>query len=638
MSRHRLLLRQLKKLDSSVADDTKLQPFFQTISDAYVQSDRDRELLERSLELTSRELTERNRELQSQLAEQERTKEALLESHSLLHASLESMHDGLLVLDMNMGVRLYNPMFCSIFDIPDRPEKLKSLDDIFSNVGVRIREPGKLQRALRESAHSPEQHREFEIRLGGHRFIEAYSSPQLFGHEIVGQVWSFRDVSDLRLKEEESRHRAYHDLLTGLPNRRLLMMRLNQALEKGLEEGKKTAVLFFDLDGFKDVNDYLGHGTGDALLKDVAHRLEQQMPHGTLLCRHGGDEFVAVMERQEDESGAIEFANQVLDAFARPFQLANDELFMTSSIGLALGPEHGDDADKLISSADIAMYRAKDRGKNGYAMFSSELDNHSVHRLKIRSQINIALEKNQFELFFQPKVDLQTGRIIGAEALIRWRVADGEYRSPLEFIPIAEENGQIIPISQWLIRQCCHHLNNWAGFMPKDFVLALNISAKHFQRGALQIDLTSALEETGADAHKLEFEVTETAIMDDVELAVLTLKELSRIGIRTAIDDFGTGYSSLSYLRRLPIEILKIDKSFVDEILISDEDRTLVKGIIDMVHALGIEVVAEGVENRDMADLLRTMNCDLVQGYHYCPPVPEAEFIELLKANKTYPV
>ena len=638
MAWHRLLQRQLKKLDTQYATDESLQAFFQTISDAYEQSDIDRELLERSLDLTSQELTTRNRELQSQLEEQELTRQALQQSHSLLHASLNSTHDGLLVFDLEMNIRLVNPMFCSIFGIDEHTPLLKNLDDVISKSGYEILNLEAMQQELVESVRFPEQQRELEIRMGDNRFVEAYSSPQISGDQIVGQVWSFRDVSELRLKEEEAKYRAYHDLLTGLPNRRLLMIRLSQALNQGIEHGHKTVVLFFDLDGFKDVNDYLGHGTGDALLKDVALRLEQQLPAGTLLTRHGGDEFVAVMEGQKDEIAAIAFADQVLKAFSHPFQLADDELYMSCSIGIAVGPEHGDEADKLIGSADIAMYRAKDRGKNGYAMYSSELDSHSVHRLKIRSQINVALEQDQFELFFQPKVELGTGRILGAEALIRWRSPNGEYRSPIEFIPIAEENGQIVPISQWLIRQCCLHLNSWAEFMPKDFVLALNISAKHFQRGVLQIDLAKALEETRADPQKLEFEVTETAIMDDIELAVTTLKELSRIGIRTAIDDFGTGHSSLSYLRRLPIEILKIDKSFVDEILISKEDRTLVNGIIDMVHALGIEVVAEGVENKQMADLLRSMNCDLVQGYYYCPPVPEQEFIALLKSGKKYAV
>ena len=231
---------------------------------------------------------------------------------------------------------------------------------------------------------------------------------------------------------------------------------------------------------------------------------------------------------------------------------------------------------------------------------------------------------------------METGSIKGAEALIRWKQSNGEYRSPLEFIPIAEENGQIIPISQWVIERCCGYLQSWQPFLDTDFVLALNISARHFHRGLLQEDLARALSQYDIDPSTLELEVTETAIMDDLDLAVQTLNELKKMGIRTAIDDFGTGHSSLSYLRKLPIEILKIDKSFIDEILVSQEDKTLVRGIIDMVHALGIEVVAEGVENHQMASLLHDMNCDLVQGYHYCRPIPEEDFLTLIKSRQCY--
>jgi EAL domain-containing protein (putative c-di-GMP-specific phosphodiesterase class I) len=256
--------------------------------------------------------------------------------------------------------------------------------------------------------------------------------------------------------------------------------------------------------------------------------------------------------------------------------------------------------------------------------------------MKIRNEINIALKENQFELVFQPKICLESGSIRGAEALIRWRMPDGSSRNPMEFIPIAEESGQIIPISQWVIKRCCEHLNDWMPHLDPDFVLALNISAKHFQKGLLQSDVAAVLKDVKTIPSMLELEVTETAIMDDIELAVSTLNELKKLGIRTAIDDFGTGHSSLSYLRKLPIEVLKIDKSFIDEIISSNEDRTLVKGIIDMVHALGIDVVAEGVENHQMAVLLQNMNCDLVQGYHYCKPIPERDFIELIRARLCY--
>ncbi|MFT6122161.1 MAG: EAL domain-containing protein (putative c-di-GMP-specific phosphodiesterase class I) [Oleiphilaceae bacterium] len=309
---------------------------------------------------------------------------------------------------------------------------------------------------------------------------------------------------------------------------------------------------------------------------------------------------------------------------------------MSASIGIALAPDHGNSPDQLISNADIAMYQAKQRGKNAFVIYQNKLNEQAPHRLKIRNQLSIALEKNQFELFFQPKISLETGTIKGAEALIRWSTTDGQYRSPLEFIPIAEENGQIIPISQWVIKRCCQYLKDWQNDLDDDFVLALNISARHFHKGLLQQDMAKIISEVGIDPTKLELEVTETAIMDDIDLAVQTLTELKKMGIRTAIDDFGTGHSSLSYLRKLPIEILKIDKSFIDEILISQEDQTLVRGIINMVHALGIEVVAEGVENHSMASLLQEMNCDLVQGYHYCRPVPEKEFIELIRNRQCY--
>ena len=484
----------------------------------------------------------------------------------------------------------------------------------------------------------PEQRVEFELAFNSNQFVEVYVEPQMLTDTVVGRVWTFRDITELRLKEEEAKHRAHHDLLTGLPNRRLLDIRLAKVLDASQETNSQTAVLFFDLDGFKDVNDYLGHAIGDALLKEVSRRLESQLPSNTLLARHGGDEFVAVMGCQKGRESIEAFAQRALKAFSRPFNLADDELYMSCSIGIALSPEHGVDADKLISNADIAMYRAKELGKNTFQYFANASDSHSMHRLKLRSQITVALEEEQFELFFQPKVSLRDGRILGAEALIRWCSSDGNFRSPVEFIPIAEENGQIIPISQWLIRKCCQHIVDWQPVLPENFVLAMNISAKHFRRGVLQEDIKQALTDTNAEPSKLELEVTETSVMDNIDLAVSTLEELSAIGIRTAIDDFGTGHSSLNYLRRLPIEILKIDKSFIDDILNSDEDKTLVGGIITMVHALGVEVVAEGVESRQIADVLKAMGCDLVQGYHYCPPVSEQEFIALLQAQTHYEV
>ncbi len=636
MSLHRLLQRQIKKLLPTHIRPEDIRLFINAVDQAYHQADEDRALLERSIELTSIELIERNKELQAQIINLKSAEQALKESHSLLHTSLISSHEAILLLSLEGEIRLYNPNFCRLFHVDLKEQGILSIHELLSEIDMLIPPPNNLSKEILRSLLEPEHQYICEFRTRFGRTIEAHSNPQKKNSTIIGQVWSFRDISELKLKEEEAKHRAYHDLLTGLPNRRLLASRLNEALLAAKGSERLTIVLFIDLDGFKDVNDSLGHGVGDALLKSITSRLEAILPEKCLLSRHGGDEFIAVMEKQENSKNAQNFAKSIVESFSLPFHLGEEAIYMSASIGISIAPIHGSTSEKLISHADIAMYQAKKRGKNTFVIYDDELNSQPAYRLKVRNQLNIALEQDQFELYFQPKICLDTGSVKGAEALIRWRQEDGSFRSPLEFIPIAEENGQIIPISQWVIHKCCEYLQNWQDILDDDFVLALNISARHFHRGLLQEDLALALGKYAVNPNQLELEVTETAIMDDVDLAVQTLNELKKMGIRTAIDDFGTGQSSLSYLRKLPIEILKIDKSFIDEILVSQEDRTLVRGIIDMVHALGIEVVAEGVENHQMASLLHEMQCDLVQGYHYCPPIPAKDFLIIIQNKRCY--
>lgn len=633
---HPLTQSQIKKFLSSVAPSVEISNFVESVDQTYHQADLDKALLEDSIKLSSQKLAQQNTELQKQISELKTTQLALTESHSLLHASLSSSHEAILVLDLEGQIRLYNPNFSRMFHIDLEEQHITNLDELLAEADLLIPPPSSFTTEVLRSLSEPDHQSITQFRTRFGRTIEAYSNPQKKAGETIGQVWSFRDISELKLKEEEARHRAYHDLLTGLPNRRLLATRLNRALHDAKDTTYLTIVLFIDLDGFKDVNDSLGHGIGDALLKAITARLESLLPPACLLSRHGGDEFIAVMDKQQNSKLAQEFAKSIIDSFSLPFHLGDEAIYMSASIGIAISPVHGRTSDKLISHADIAMYQAKKRGKNTFVIYDDELNSQPAYRLKVRSQINIALEEGQFELYFQPKISLETGTVKGAEALIRWRQEDGSFRSPLEFIPIAEENGQIIPISQWVIQKCCEYLQLWQDDLDDDFVLALNISARHFHRGLLQEDLAISLGKFSIDPSKLELEVTETAIMDDLDLAVQTLNELKEMGIRTAIDDFGTGHSSLSYLRKLPIEILKIDKSFIDEILISQEDRTLVRGIIDMVHALGIEVVAEGVENHQMAILLQEMQCDLVQGYHYCPPIPADELLKIIQNRQCY--
>ena len=633
---HSLTQSQIKKFLGAETPSLEVYKFIDSVDQAYREADDDKALLEKSIELSSQELKGRHQELKKQITELKEMKLALKEANSLLHASLVSIHEAILVLDLEGRIRLHNPNFSRMFHVDLEEQEISNLDKLLSEVDLLIPPPNSFSSEILRSLSEPEYQSICEFRTRFGRTIEAYSNPQKKSDEIIGQVWSFRDISELKLKEEEAKHRAFHDLLTGLPNRRLLATRLNEALLSAKNSSHLIVVLFIDLDGFKDVNDSLGHGVGDALLKAITARLESLLPADCVLSRHGGDEFIALMDKQQNSKMAQEFAKSIVDSFSLPFHLGDEAIYMSSSIGISISPVHGRTSDKLISRADIAMYQAKKRGKNTFVIYDDELNSQPAYRLKVRSQINIALEEKQFELYFQPKICLDTGTIKGAEALIRWRQKDGTFRSPLEFIPIAEENGQIIPISQWVIHKCCEYLQLWQEDLDDDFVLALNISARHFHRGLLQEDLGISLGKFAIDPSKLELEVTETAIMDDLELAVQTLNELKEMGIRTAIDDFGTGHSSLSYLRKLPIEILKIDKSFIDEILISREDRTLVRGIIDMVHALGIEVVAEGVENHQMASLLQEMHCDLVQGYHYCPPISADDFLKIIQTRQCY--
>lgn len=634
MAHHSLIRSQIKQhLDEQT---THLTPFIEAVNQAFDQSDADKRELEATIRDNQAELEQRNAELAAQIRELQNTKTALQESYSLLQTSLSSTYDGLFLIDTNGSIRLTNPNFNKMFRMNTFNAGLAHVNDFVEHTETIVNENSQFGVALRKSIEAPEHSINIEITTKDGRWIEAHSKAHWYVNEIVGQVWSFRDVSALKLKEKEAEHRTFHDFLTGLPNRRSLLARLRKSIDESLHVQNDVIVMFIDLDGFKDVNDSLGHSVGDSLLIEVARRMESKLPRNATLTRHGGDEFVAILARQQGLHEAHTYSERILGCFSAPYHIGKQDIYMSVSIGIASMKDHGEDPGRLITCSNLAMTQAKKQGSNIYQLYDASTSSQCEHRLRIRNEINQALEQDQFELFFQPKICLESGIIKGAEALIRWRMSDGSFRSPMEFIPIAEESGQIIPITQWVIRKCCEYLKEWMPHLDSDFVLALNISAKHFQRGLLQEHVAEVLRDVKTLPSMLELEVTETAIMDDIDLAVSTLNELKRLGIRTAIDDFGTGYSSLSYLRKLPIEVLKIDKSFIDEIPESAEDRTLVKGIIDMVHALGIEVVAEGVENHEMAVLLQNMNCDLVQGYHYCRPIADKDFISLIKESLCY--
>jgi len=462
--------------------------------------------------------------------------------------------------------------------------------------------------------------------------LDCYATPRMMDGKIMGRVWNVRDVTELRRSERESRHDANHDRLTGLPNRVLFRERLEQALKLNHRKKLGLAILFLDLDEFKIINDSLGHEAGDELLKQVSIRLSHTLRNEDVLCRHGGDEFVLMLQGVGKIKSASASAERIINLFEAPFELRGQEVYISTSIGIALTPNDGDSHSLLIRNSDMAMYHAKSRGRNNFQFFSEDLERLSSHRLRIKNDLKLALENNEFHLVYQPKVSLRDGTITGVEALIRWH-KNGHMISPMEFIPIAEDYGLIIPISEWVIDSACRQIRLWndAGF--KDIRVAVNLSPRHFERGTVLQDINAAVKKHKINSQSLEIEITETAIMDDVAAAIEALQRVKDQGIQIAIDDFGTGYSSLNYLKRLPINIVKIDKSFVDELSHSEVDSAMVFSIITLAHLLEYKVVAEGVEKKDTMLALKSMNCDYLQGYYFSRPVSAKELGDMLANN-----
>ncbi|MDV3241504.1 MAG: EAL domain-containing protein [Methylocaldum sp.] len=446
------------------------------------------------------------------------------------------------------------------------------------------------------------------------------------------------DITERKKYEASIEYLATHDALTHLPNRTLLADRLSQALAHAKRTERPLALLFLDLDRFKDVNDSFGHALGDALLQAVAERLQASVREGDTVARQGGDEFLILLsdlERMED----IEFvAVKILRAIAKPFLIEGRELFMSGSIGASVYPADGEDMETLLKHADTAMYRTKEEGGSGFRLYARDMSQSAMERIKMESALRRALEQQQFELFYQPKVELRGGRIIGSEALIRWRHPDLGLVLPSRFIPMAEETGLIHAIGSWALKTACLQSKAWqdAGLSPFD--VAVNLSAKQLKRGNLVKLVNQTLRETGLEGRYLELELTETMVMHDPERFIPILEELKELGVKLSVDDFGTGYSSLSYLKRLPFDRLKIDQSFVRDIATDTNDAVIVQTVISLGHTLGLKVIAEGVETLEQLTFLCRHRCDDMQGYYSSRPVTAEQFGRLLRENRRLPL
>jgi len=451
--------------------------------------------------------------------------------------------------------------------------------------------------------------------------------------QATGAVIVFRDVSAARAMTLQLAHSAEHDVLTGLPNRALLNDRVNQSIILASRHMKKVGVLFLDLDGFKHINDSLGHLTGDKLLQSITKRLCDCVRASDTVSRQGGDEFVVLLSEMEHSEDAAVTARRLLQAVADAHFINQQDLHVTTSIGVSVYPDDGLDAETLIKNADTAMYQAKENGRQGFKFFKSSMNERAVERQSIEEGLRRALERNEFTLHYQPKVNLMTGRITGAEALLRWTHPNRGLVSPAQFIPVAEDCGLILPIGNWVLREACKQARTWVDARLPPITMAVNISAMEFRHEHFLEGVFEVLKETGLDPKLLELELTESVLMKRVEATGSILETLRVKGVRLAVDDFGTGYSSLSYLRKFPIDALKIDQSFVRQITTSPDETSIVTAIISMGRSLGLRVIAEGVETQEELTFLQAHRCDEAQGYYFSRPVAAGRFVKLLETG-----
>jgi diguanylate cyclase (GGDEF)-like protein len=440
--------------------------------------------------------------------------------------------------------------------------------------------------------------------------------------EFLGTYGVARDISERKQAEATITFQAYHDLLTGLPNRALFKDRLGQAMVHAKRHGQTLATLFLDMDHFQVVNDTLGHLVGDGLLQALAQRLRGSLREGDTLSRIGGDEFMLLLPHIRSRDNAAFIAQKILSSLKQPFHIEGHELFAGISIGIAIYPDDGDNIETLIKHADIAMYHAKDHGRNDFKFFTQDLHKLFTGRLAIENEMRYALEKKEFEVYYQPQVAVESQRIRGMEALIRWNHPTRGMVSPNEFIPIAEESGLITPISEWVLGAACHQARLWRDAAMPQISMAVNLSARQIEHPQFVDKFLHSLHKYMPDGNGIEIEITESTLMRDMDGAINKLRKLADMGVEISIDDFGTGYSSLSYLKKLPINTIKIDRSFIHDLTgHTNNGSTIVAGIAAMAKGLRLKVVAEGVETQEQLDYLLSLGCDTYQGFLFSRPV-----------------
>lgn len=541
--------------------------------------------------------------------------------NSLIKFSSAVMNSGSLIVitDSSGAVDFVNARFCSMTGF----EQEEVLGDSLSVI-VAPGDPDKVPAPDLSSCLQPSWEGELLWRRKtGDSFWTTATISAVFDDQQIpcSFVISAVDITDLKIASQRMEQLALFDSLTGLANRRLFLDRLEQTLHNARRRDTDTALLFLDLDRFKRINDTLGHDAGDLLLLTVADRLKSCVRSQDTVARLGGDEFTVLLNDIGDPQSVRPIAQSILDYLKRPITLGKQEIIISTSIGITFGPTDSDDPETLMRNADLALYRAKERGRDRYAFFTEELNEKAAHLLRLEQELRHALRYEEFALVFQPQIDLATNETVAVEALIRWMHPERGTVSPDDFIPVAEETGLIVPIGAWVLRTACMQMKLFHQLSKRHLRVAVNLSARQFRDPALESVISSALTASGLAPRYLEIEVTESMLMDDMKAVSAQLSRIKSTGVTVTIDDFGTGYSSLRYLKRLPVDILKVDREFVRDIPDDLNDMEVTAAIIALAHKLGLKVIAEGVESTDQKDFLAINRCDFAQGYLFSEPL-----------------
>lgn len=637
---HNLLLRQLRRLgvetDGAPAAPA-WQGFLGKVSQSYGDADQERYLSQRSLEISSAEMQELYDTLEKErdvLETRIKERTAELQKSEDRFRSLTSLSsDWFWEQDAEFRFTSISGRFHAATGISESDHIGKARWEL---PGVEA--PGGGWAAHRANLDARETFHEMQLRRrlnDGSYTYSLVSGEAVFGEsgEFLGYRGTGRDITKQKIAEEKVSHLARFDTLTSLFNRSTFFDCLDHALAVASRSSHQLAVLFIDLDRFKDVNDSLGHFVGDQVLEVMARRLQATVRSADTLARLGGDEFVLLAENVASTQSIADLAQRVVEMLAEPVLAGGQDCRLGASVGIALYPGDGEDAPTLLRNADIAMYRAKGSGRNGFAFFSQALDQPQKERILLGASLHRALDLNQLLLLYQPKLSVATGAMVGAEALIRWQHPERGLVPPAAFIPFAEESGLILPFGRWVLRAACAQAMAWQALGLPPFSVAVNLSARQFNDSQLAADVRAALRETELDPQLLELEITESVMVEQHERALETLREIKAMGVQVSIDDFGTGYSSLARLQKLPIDAVKIDRSFIGDVTANSDDAAITTAIIAMAHSLRLRVIAEGVETREQAQFLRERGCDEMQGFYFCRPVLPAEIVAFARRS-----